>query len=179
LAAGPDLAEAENEVRALAGVHQDPVVLAPPDSTVAGVTAVLGQAGLAHFACHGQIRADNPMFSGLWLSDGALTVQELELRDIAPHRVVLAACEAAADATYPGGETLGFVSALLARGTAGIVASTIVVPDTSASDLMVGLHQRARDSSLSVALHEARARLNQEDPLEFVNWCGFTAYGAA
>ena len=119
------------------------------------------------------------LFSGLLLSDGLLTVHELELRGLAPYRVVLAACEAAADVSYPGGEMLGFVSALLARGTAGIVASIILVPDVATSSLMVGLHARIGREALAVALHAARASLDLRDPAELVNWCGFAAFGAA
>lgn len=180
LVAGPDLPAAVDEVRRLGGLHQRHVVLQPPASTVSNVAAALRTAGLVHLACHGHIRADNAMFSGLRLSDGDLTVQELELRDIAPHRMILAACEAAADATYPGGEMLGFVSALLARGTAGMVASLVPVPDTAAVAMMVSLHKHIRrGDTLAVALHAARATLDRDDPHELVNWCGFTAFGAA
>ena len=179
LAAGPGLAAAAAEVERLGELHRDSLVLMPPQSTVATVASALSGAGLAHFACHGEVRADNPMFSGLLLSDGSLTVHELEFRGVAPHRVVLAACEAAADVSYPGGEMLGFVSALLARGTAGIVASIVLVPDAAASNLMVGLHERVRRESFAVALHAARGALDTEDASEFVNWCGFTSFGAA
>ena len=148
----------------LAALDERATLLLPPDSTVARVAAALRGAGLVHFACHGDIRSDNPMFSGLLLCDGSLTVQELELRDIAPYRVVLAACEAAADVAYPGGEMLGFVSALLARGTAGLVASIIVVPDVAAPALMVGLHEHLRGGQTqAVALHAARAELDLDD----------------
>ena len=180
LAAGPGLPGAADEVVQLAALDERSTLLLPPDSTVGRVAAALQGAGLVHFACHGDIRSDNPMFSGLMLCDGSLTVQELELRDIAPYRVVLAACEAAADVAYPGGEMLGFVSALLARGTAGLVASIIVVPDVAAPALMVGLHEHLRGGQTqAVALHAARAELDLDDAREFVNWCGFTAFGAA
>jgi hypothetical protein len=180
LVAGPDLSAAGGEVERLAALHAAPVVLGARDSTVANVTAELATADLVHFACHGTVRADNPMFSGLVLADGALTVQELELRDLAPHRIVLAACEAAADLTYPGGEWLGFVSALLGRGTAGMVASLVLVPDEAAVPLMLGLHEHLRrGESLPRALHAARAEVDRDDPHGLVNWCGFTAFGAA
>ena len=129
LAAGPGLPAAEEEVRRLSRRPRASDVLSPPESTVSKVAEALEDADIAHFACHGVIRADNPMFSGLLLSDGYLTVQELELRDLAPHRVVLAACEASADVAYTGGELLGFVSALIARGTAGVLGSIQLVPD--------------------------------------------------
>lgn len=177
---GPQLAGVTAELQHLGGLHPRAVVLPPPGSTVDAVAAALKTAALAHFACHGRIRSDNPMFSGLLLSDGSLTVQELELRDVAPHRLVLAACESAADVVYPGGETLGFVSALLAQGTAGLVASMILVPDSAAVPLMAALHRNlGRGETLPVALHHARAAADRDDAHEFVNWCGFTAYGAA
>jgi tetratricopeptide (TPR) repeat protein len=179
LAAGPGLSAASDEVRALAAAHPESSRLVPPASTVTAVTDVLQDASLAHFACHGSIRVDNPVFSGLILCDGPLTVQELELRGLAPYRVVLAACEAAADATYPGGESLGFVSALLARGTAGIIASTVLVSDAAATPFMLDIHRGLYQGTLSDALHSARGRLDRSDPPQFVNWCGFVAFGAA
>ena len=41
----------------------------------------------------------------------------------------------------PGDEVLGFVSAMLAQGTAGVVASIAAVPDVAAVDLMLELHR--------------------------------------
>jgi CHAT domain-containing protein len=120
------------------------------------------------------------MFSSLLLSDGLLTVQELDLRGIAPHRIILAACDSAADTWYEGDEMLGFVSALLARGTAGLVASAIVVPDLEAVPLMRSLHELAcAGATLGEALHAARAMLDRERPGAFVSWCAFIAFGAA
>jgi CHAT domain-containing protein len=182
LAAGPQLPGAVDEVRRLGAVHSDDdhLVLCPPDSTVEQVTDALEGAETAHFACHGVVRSDNPMFSSLRLSDGYLTVQELELRGLAPRRVVLAACEAAADTSFPGGEVLGFVSALIARGTAGVLGSIYPVPDVAATSLMMQIHSLlCRGDTFATALHLARASLNLDDPADLVNWCGFTAYGAA
>jgi CHAT domain-containing protein len=180
LAAGPGLTGATDEVRRLSALHEGSEVLCPPVSSVGRVAEALADAATAHFACHGAIRADNPMFSGLLLSDGYLTVQELELRNLAPYRVVLAACEASADVAYSGGELLGFVSALLARGTAGVLGSIQQVPDEAATGLMLSVHERLRDdATLATALHAARAELDLDDPADLLNWCGFAAYGAA
>jgi tetratricopeptide (TPR) repeat protein len=180
LVAGPDLSGATAEVQALGGLHEQPIVLSPPESTVDAVVNALSGAALAHLACHGYLRSDNPMFSSLLLSDGPLTVQELDLRGIAPHRMVLAACESAADTSYEGDEVLGFVSALMARGTSGLVASAIVVPDLEAVDLMRSLHELVLGgATLAEALHGARSTVDRNDPGAFVNWCAFTAFGGA
>jgi CHAT domain-containing protein len=180
LAAGPGLSAAVGEVLRLSQVHERSEVLSPPESTVRRVAEALEDADTVHFACHGTIRADNPMFSGLLLSDGYLTVQELELRDLAPYRVVLAACEASADIAYTGGELLGFVSALIARGTAGVLGSIQLVPDEATAPFMLRVHERLRDgATLAAALHGARGSLDVDDPADLVNWCSFTAYGAA
>ena len=180
LVAGPELAGATAEVDTLRRLHRRPTVLAPPASTVGAVVDALDGAGLAHLACHGHLRADNPMFSSLELSDGLLSVHELHLRAVAPRRIILAACDSAADVGYEGDELLGFVGALLARGTAGLVASAVVVPDLQAVSLMRALHQRLRGgATLAEALHAARAGADLDDPGAFVNWCAFTAFGAA
>jgi CHAT domain-containing protein len=80
---------------------------------------------------------------------------------------------------YAGGEVLGFVSALMACGTAGVVASSVPLPDGACVALMPVLHERLRGgASLAVALSAARGALPAGGPADFVAWCGLTAYGA-
>ena len=177
--AGPGLAGADPEAEAVAARHPDATLLRGQDAAVATVVDALGEADLAHLACHGTLRGDNPTFSALELADGPLTVHELDARGIAPRRVVLAACDSAADVAYDGGELLGFVSALLARGTAGLAASVVTVGDIAAVALMSALHERlAGGAPMADALFAARTGLDTTDPRAFVNWCAFTAYGA-
>ena len=180
LVAGPDLPGAVSEVEALRTPHPAATVLVPPDSTVAEVATALRGADLAHLACHGVLRSDNPAFSALRLGDGPLSVHEIDVRGLAPRRVVLAACDSAADVAYEGNEMLGFVSALLARGTAGLVASVVPVPDLDAVPLMCRLHEGLRHGrSMADALFAARADVDLEDHRSFVNWCAFSAFGAS
>ena len=54
------------------------------------------------------------------------------------------------------------------------------VPDVAAADLMCALHDRlAGGATLAHALFDAREGLDRADPAAFVNWCTFSAYGAA
>ncbi|MDQ3973497.1 MAG: CHAT domain-containing protein, partial [Actinomycetota bacterium] len=180
LVAGPGLPGAEAEIEALRRRHDQPTVLVPPASTVGAVAAALDHAEFAHLACHARLRVDNPIFSTLVLSDGPLTVHELDLRGVAPRRLVLAACDSGADVSYAENEMLGFVSALFARGAGGLIASVVTVPDLDAVRLMCLLHEHLRGgATLADALHAARELLDRDNPGEFVNWCGFNAFGAA
>ncbi|RZU48514.1 CHAT domain-containing protein [Krasilnikovia cinnamomea] len=180
LVEGPNLPGATTEVRRLSERYPGAVTIVPPESTTARVLRRLDGADLVHLACHGWLRSDNPLFSSLVLSDGPLTVQELQTSGVAPHRLVLASCQSGADVSYAGDEVVGFISSLLARGTAGVVASVAAVPDVAAVELMVALHEQvATGRTLAHALHTARAALDPTDPAAYVNWCTFSAYGAA
>jgi hypothetical protein len=180
LVEGPSLPGATTEVRRLRELYPGATALSPPHSTVPEVLRRLDGADLVHLACHGWLRADNPLFSSLVLSDGPLTVQELQTSGVAPHRLVLASCQSGADVSYAGDEVVGFISSLLARGTAGVVASVAAVPDVAAVDLMYALHEElAGGQTLARALFVARASLDRDDPAAYVNWCTFSAYGAA
>ena len=180
LVAGPRLPGAVPEVRALQALHPTAVMLVPPESSGAATIEALRGAGLAHLACHGRVRADNPVFSSLLLADGPLSVQELTVAAGAPFRVVLAACESGAQTRYAGDEALGFVTALLARGCAGIVASGVPVPDAEVLPLMCALHERlVAGDTLAEALWSARSGLDPAEPAQFAALCAFDAYGAA
>jgi tetratricopeptide (TPR) repeat protein len=180
LVEGPYLSGAKAEVRRLRQLYPRATVIYPPASTANAVLRLVDGADLVHLACHGWLRSDNPLFSSLVLSDGPLTVQELVTRGVAPHRLVLAACQSGADVIYAGDEVLGFVSAMLARGTAGIIASAAAVPDVAAAELMYSLHQHlVGGRTLAHALFEAREALDRDHPAAYVNWCTFNAHGAA
>jgi tetratricopeptide (TPR) repeat protein len=180
LIAGPDLPGAAREVSSLSELHRNATVLVPPYSTCRATVGALRGVGLAHLACHGRLRADNPAFAALLLADGPLTVHELSLRGGAPDRVVLAACESGSQVGFPGGEALGFVSALLARGSAGVIASGMLVPDEQVRPLMCALHGRlAAGATVAEGLWTARQALDLEDPVQLAIWCAFDAYGAA
>jgi tetratricopeptide (TPR) repeat protein len=179
LIAGPGLPGAVDEVRRLQAVHAAADALVPPHSTVDAAVRALGAADLAHVACHGTMRADNPMFSALQLQDGSLTAQTLEGGRFGPPRMVLSACSAASDVSLPGGEQLGFVSALLTQGTRGLIASLNLVPDLDVVDFMVRVHaDLRRGRTVAQALHAGRSMLDQDDPLGLLVGTSFVAYGA-
>ena len=179
LVAGPGLPGAVAEVRQI-GQARAADLLLPPDSSVQATLTTMAGAGLAHLACHGQLRSDNPLFSSLLLSDGSLTLYEMVNSGVVPRRVVLAACHAGAEHRYAGGEVIGFASALMARGTAGVVAPTIPLPDGASVPLMTRLHGRvAAGATLPQALWAARTDAGQDQPEDYVAWSSVTAYGAA
>lgn len=138
--AGPDLAEAEAEVTDL--LREDPAlrVLAGPDATASAVLTALDGARLAHLACHGRFRDDNPLFSSLLLADGPLTVYDIERLQSAPEHVVLSAC----DSARLGQELLGLAAAFFSLGTRTLIASVVPVDDAATRRLMVALHRHWR-----------------------------------
>ena len=179
LVAGPGLPGAQDEVAGLTRVHPGAQVLTGDGAGAARVLGALAGSRLAHLSCHGTVRSDSPTFSSLQMADGPLTLHEILSGGTAPRCVVLAACDSAVEATYPGDEPLGFVSALLGHGARAVVASTVLVPDLAAVPMMVRLHEGlARGESAGDALHAARQQADTGSPAGFVASCAFTAFGA-
>ena len=153
LIAGPRLRHSANEVRAIAALRPGATVLDGKAATAAAALAALDGAALAHVACHGHVRSDNPLFSSLELADGPLNVYELQRLRHAPEVVVLSACDLAISGLHPGDELLGLAAALLGMGTRTVVASVVPVPDAAAKRLMLAFHSNL------VAGHSAAAAL--------------------
>jgi CHAT domain-containing protein len=119
--------------------------------------AAINGAWLVHIAAHGTFRSDSPLFSALELDDGPLTVYDLERLDRAPYRVVLSSCSSAVGAPTGADELLGVVSALIALGSAGVVASVVPVNDPATVPVMLALHRHLQSgSTLAAALALAR-----------------------
>ncbi|MDX6225002.1 MAG: hypothetical protein QOE64_1378, partial [Frankiales bacterium] len=160
LIAGPDLPEAVEEVRAIAGHYPDATVLTGRAATTAQALAALDGAWFAHLACHGSFRADNPQLSALRLHDGPLTVYDLERLSQAPRHVVLSACDSGRSGERAGAELLGLAAAFFALGARSLIASLLPVDDASTRGLMVRLHRHLHAGETpATALRLAQAEL--------------------
>lgn len=177
--AGPGLPTGGGEVSAVAALSPDATSLSADEATVHRTLAALDGAGLAHIAAHGFFRPESPMFSSLQLADGPLTVDDIHRLGHPPHRVVLPACRSGVVAQIGGQDVIGFASALLTQGTAGVVASIADVDDAATVRVMLDLHGGlARGQRLDEALAGAR-RAAYDDPLRHATAVLFTAMGAA
>ncbi|GAA4753262.1 CHAT domain-containing protein [Modestobacter marinus] len=159
VAAGPGLPAAPAEAAAVAELHPTATLLVGPGATVASVRAGIGRSAVAHVAAHGHLRADNPLFSSLQLSDGPLTVYDLDSLAEVPRLVVLAACDGGSSAVCAGAELLGLAAGFLTLGTSALIAPIGPVCDGAVADLMVELHGHLRDGLLPAA---ALARVQQD-----------------
>ena len=140
---GPRLPHAAAEVRALGSVYAGVVRLDARTGTVEAVRRAIDGAALAHLACHGRFRSDNPLFSALEMADGWLTVYDFESLAACPQTVVLSACDAGISAERPGDEVMGIVAGLLGAGARTVVASVGLVPDASGTRrVMLDFHRR-------------------------------------
>ncbi len=144
LIAGPRLRHAQAEVKELAAALPDATVLTGKAATVEAALQALNGATLAHIACHGHLRSDNPLFSALELADGPLTALDIQGLRQAPDVLVLSACDVALSEHHPGDELFGLSAALIGAGTRAIIASVVPVPDAAARRLMLAFHGQLR-----------------------------------
>jgi tetratricopeptide (TPR) repeat protein len=178
LVAGPGLSHADVEVRESSRHHKEPIVLLSDAATPSRVLEHMDGASVVHLACHGRFRPEHPWFSSLWLATGELTVHELQLLERTPWIVILAACDVGTNAAVAGEEALGFVAALLERGTSGLIASPLPVADAATASFMVALHaELAAGVGPSAALVSARGRIADDRPLARLAAGSFVAYG--
>lgn len=177
--AGPGLPTGGGEVGAVAALSSDSTSISGADATVPQTLAALDGAGLAHIAAHGFFRAESPMFSSLSLADGPLTVDDIHRLSHPPHRIVLPACRSGVVAAIGGQDVIGFASALLTQGTAGVIASIADVDDAATVQVMLDLHAGLADGlRLDEALAGAR-RAAYDDPVRHATAVLFAAIGAA
>jgi CHAT domain-containing protein len=178
VAAGPGLAGADAEAKAVAAIYQTSA-LTGPTATVATVATALNSAALAHLAAHAQISADNPLFSSLLLADGPLTVYDLERLDRVPSTVVLAACETGRPVVYAGDELLGLAATFLSQGAQHVIASVVPIPDAQTVPLMTAFHQLlAAGHSVADSLGRAQRQVAEGEATALAAAAGFICIGA-
>jgi CHAT domain-containing protein/tetratricopeptide (TPR) repeat protein len=178
LVAGPGLPSAESEVAQIGRCYPNAHRLVGDAATSEAVRSAACGARLVHIACHGRLRTDSAAFSSLRLSDGPLTVHDLERLPQTAHHWVLAACDMGNPGQLAASELDGVLATLLHGGAGGVVAAVVCVPDMETCDFMTALHQElAGGASLADATYRARTLVDATEPKGFVASVAFSCYG--
>jgi CHAT domain-containing protein len=110
-----------------------------------------------HLAAHGDFRPDNPLFSGLTLSEGWLTTLDIFNLRLNASLVTLSACQTGRNVVAGGDELLGLMRAFLCAGAASLVLSLWAVEDRSTAIFMMEFYrQLAAGEAKGVALCRAQ-----------------------
>ncbi len=178
LANGPRLEHGARETRLVSTVYPGATRYTGREAKVDTIRRAIADHDLVHLVAHGMLRADNPQFSSLELTDGPLTVFDLESITRPPALIVLSACDAGLPAERPGNEIMGLVASLLALGTGAVVAGVGLVPDERrTATFMVRFHRAvAAGEAPAAALASCTARLDADDPADAA-LAGFVCFG--
>lgn len=166
-----------DEVLALARLWPNQITLLEEAATVAALQQHAAQAGVLHLACHGAFRPDNPLFSGLQLADGRLTVLDIYQLRLSCELVVLSACETGLNLVAPGDEIIGLARGFLTAGAPSVIVSLWTVDDETTARLMTTFYTLLRAGARpAAALRQAQRMLMQSHPHPFF-WAPFTLIG--
>jgi CHAT domain-containing protein/tetratricopeptide (TPR) repeat protein len=189
------LPETEQEVQALADEvygRQSSVVRTGAAAREATIKAEIGKYRVLHFATHGVLDDQNPLYSYIVLAssgnsqdDGRLEAWELMQMDLRAELVVLSACDTARGRVGDGEGVIGMTWAFFVAGVPTLVASQWQVPSKSTAKLMVAFHKNISGCRSSRASSKAeawrRAALGMiTDPryrMKPYYWAGFVVVG--
>ncbi|WES62987.1 CHAT domain-containing protein [Microbacter sp. GSS18] len=166
-ALGPLVARGHEELQRAAAAWDAPTLLADTGATVDAVTRLASEVDVLHVAAHGRHAAENPLFSGLELTDGVLFGYDIDRVAAVPPVVVLSACEVGRSSVRWGEEAIGMTRVWLHAGTACVIAAPVVVADEVACELLGEMHVGlAAGEAPAVALAGAARRTGIVAPFQ-------------
>lgn len=173
----PDIAYVSEEVDALIGLLPDADVY-EDDRAILENVPMEGSYRYLHFATHAIFRKDNPLFSGLKLSDGWLIAHDLYNRRLDCSMATLSACRTGMSAVIPGDELLGLARGFLSAGARAVMVSLWAAHDEATAQLMVECYSRmAQGAARATALREAQKAVRAQFPHPYY-WAAFALIGA-
>ncbi len=137
-----------------------------------------GCARIWHYAGHAQLRADNPFYSSLSLSDGPLFAADFRLKKSRVWLVTLAACRTGHQSVLPGEESSGLVRSLLEMGARNVVGSHWAVSDKSTAFWMSNFYDLILSGQpVGQAVRQAAVQVRNKYPSAY-DWAAFSVFGA-
>lgn len=165
------------EVEEIGRLFKDEVILIGGDMKIERVQETIKGKSLVHFATHGILDAQRPLFSGLLFSDGILTTADIFGLECSPDLVVLSACNSAGGRLVKGDELEGLSRAFMLAGASAVMASLWSVSDESTAKLMKIFYQElSKGESAGAALKTAQLKIREEYGHPFY-WAPFIISG--
>lgn len=169
-----DLSYSNVEIDAIRGYFETADVLKQTAATkVSLLESSLKKSHCIHFSCHGYFDLDNPLESGLKLTDAPMTLGEILQLELGQCRLVtLSACETGfIDFTSISDEYIGLPNGFLYAGSPSVVSSLWMVNDLSTAFLMIKFYQNLQSfHSVAVALNQAQLWLRDITKAELKAW---------
>ncbi|KAJ7246075.1 tetratricopeptide repeat-containing protein [Mycena rebaudengoi] len=170
------------------------------DPTGLEVAPILEDSSIVHFACHGIQDSQNPLDSGLMLSDGRLKVSQImrkqdnasmDVNKKSMSLAFLSACETAKGDDSTPDEAMHLAATLLFAGFRGVVATMWTMNDEDGPKITDTFYENlfkdcdpnstppvVPDLTKSAeALHLAVSQLRKQPGMTFNRWVPFVHYG--
>lgn len=153
----------EEEAKSVASILENAELVLGREADQHRLRTKGSQSRVIHIATHGTFRQDNPMFSGIKLGDGYLSLYDLYQFKLEADLVTLSGCATGLNVVTAGDELLGLIRGLLYAGARSLLLSLWNVHDRSTTDLMRHFYRRFQDgadkaSALQGAMHDMRHR---------------------
>jgi CHAT domain-containing protein len=160
-----NLPAAEREVKELGEIYglRRSKILTGPAATEETLKAEAGRYRILHFATHGLLDDENPLYSRLLLAnskdteDGFLEAREIMKLDLRADLAVLSACQTARGTIGPGEGLIGMSWAFFIAGTSTTVVSQWKVDSASTARLMVSFHRLWQGAEKPAPVNKAEA----------------------
>ncbi len=140
--AGPRVPRAHEEVQRAASYWPSAEVIAGDRATAATASELASRVDVLHFSAHGRHSSQNPLFSGLELSDGPWYGYDIDNLEHVPSVVVLSSCELGRSSVRWGEEAVGMTVGWQGAGTKVVIAASASVDDDVACEVLAHTHQR-------------------------------------
>ena len=131
---------------------------------------------LRHFATHGILDSESPLFSNLIFADRPLNVYEIFSLDLNAYLVTLSACRTAMGENTSGDELTGLSRAFIYAGSPSICSSLWDVSDKSTAEFMERFYFHLRNKNKSESLRLAMLETKEKYPHPFF-WGPFILIG--
>jgi len=147
-------------------------------SATAGVLQEKGQQSrFIHIATHGYFRQDDPMFSGIRLGDGILSLYDLYQLRLPAELITLSGCATGLSVVANGDELLGLIRGLIYAGAQSALLTLWDVHDHSTTQFMSAFYGHLSTlEDKAAALRQAALDLREIHPHPYY-WAPFVLLG--
>jgi len=127
---------------------------------------------IIHLSCHGRFDPQEPLNSGLCLSDGWLTVKDIFGMSMDADLLALSACKTGINKQKPGDELVGLTRAFLYTGTRSVIVTLWKATTESTFILMDSFYKKLKDEKMSKAeaLQEIQVELMRLTAQEAIDY---------